>query len=1058
MIQIALSEYLAEIDQLIEDQRFVESIAHCRHILQQHPRHVGTYRMLGKALLEQQNYHDAADVFQRVLSADPEDFIAHVGMSIISKEDTLLPQAVWHMERAHEMDPYNLVIRDELLALYEQRDERLPKTLTLSRSALARLYARSEMYLLAAAELRQLLAEDENRMDLMTLLAETLWQAGQRVDAVDVCLEILERLPNSIKANAILAEVWLTTGRGEEANEFIDALSRLTLPERTTIDDNGLVATVYSTEGAPSLPQQQMVDYLDYVPEAEGSTEDIVPQWVDELNLVDESAMADPDAAIVDDIPTPLPLTDVPSWFNDLGDEVQPTEEPASETSLDWLRDVAVSRAEPVADNELVGLDESYSAPDSQGNIVDEVMASSPAEDIPDWLGGILEEQDGDSLLDSLVGPDRDMPEAEELPLLPDAEPDDSAWNDWDEVDIPALADDSVDDLTWLHEDTAEDDQPVDGDGEEFTWLENSASPVVDVSAADEEDFDWLDAELDNQQDPAPAEPIPAAADLDDFDWLEDGDPALPPAEEPAAALAPADSADNLLDLDDLPDMAEEWTLSGSEEHFMDLHDKPGNEDEELSSESESSSPTAQQPEDGALDWLQDLADAEPTHTGLLRSVSDDEPLPDWLSQDIADGSLAKELPDWLAEDSLVSGSDLSATVTDHEMIIPDVDRGTGDLSQVVLPETPIDSLDEIVEDEDVSEDLSWLDAMSPVDEPPTLSWADSGVTPVPTEEPPTPPAAQHVPELLPEPEPSDDEMSLFDNWQDDTVRMSAEEFAALQKAAGVGAEDESPSDAEIAMDWLDELSEAPEMDMDAEPMMAPETEIMASSDPELSMAPEDEAEAMDWLEDLSAEFEIDAGVTDLSEVSDDLDLFEESLEPPSSGELTWLDELSQPVVDEETGETLLGPDDGSVAASGETVSAKDLDSAEVMAWLDELAELPENEEPGTVVDDDLLPDLLGSAVELPVAEVEVTQEEDSDAMAWLDQLATEFADEETGDTAMATDIDDLLAETPEPEADIVEMQMAAPEPPQVIVDGQVVPDLDIEPTEDPLSEADAMA
>ena len=152
MIQIALSEYLAEIDQLIEDQRFVESIAHCRHILQQHPRHVGTYRMLGKALLEQQNYHDAADVFQRVLSADPEDFIAHVGMSIINKEDTLLPQAVWHMERAHEMDPYNLVIRDELLALYEQRDSRPPKNLTLSRSALARLYARSEMFLLAAAE------------------------------------------------------------------------------------------------------------------------------------------------------------------------------------------------------------------------------------------------------------------------------------------------------------------------------------------------------------------------------------------------------------------------------------------------------------------------------------------------------------------------------------------------------------------------------------------------------------------------------------------------------------------------------------------------------------------------------------------------------------------------------------------------------------------------------------------------------------------------------------------------------------------------------------------
>ena len=455
-----------------------------------------------------------------------------------------------------------------------------------------------------------------------------------------------------------------------------------------------------------------------------------------------------------------------------------------------------------------------------------------------------------------------------------------------------------------------------------------------------------------------------------------------------------------------------------------------------------------------------------------MRSDSDDEPLPDWLTQDIAESNLAKELPDWLAEDSLVSGSELSATVTDHEMIIPDVDRGTGDLSQDDLPEESADAPDDFVEDEDVSEDLSWLDAMSPVDEPPTLSWADSGVTPVPSEEPPTPPSAQAVPDVTPEPEPAGDEIGILDNWQDDTVRMSAEEFAALQKAAGLGGEGESPSDAEIAMDWLDELSEAPEMDLDAEETAAPATEIVSTSDPELSLSSEDEADAMDWLEDISAEFEIDAGVTDLSNVSDDLDLFEESLETPSSGELTWLDELAQPVVDEETGETLMGPDDGSVSASGETVSAKDLDSAEVMAWLDELAELPENEEPGTVVDDDLLPDLLGSAVELPVAEGEVTQEEDSDAMAWLDQLATEFADEEAGDTAMATDVDDLLAEAPEPEVDLVEMEldapepevepaameMDAPEPPRVIIDGQEIPDLDIEPTDDPLSEADAMA
>ena len=1062
MIQIALSEYLAEIDQLIEDQRFVESIAHCRHILQQHPRHVGTYRMLGKALLEQQNYHDAADVFQRVLSADPEDFIAHVGMSIINKEDTLLPQAVWHMERAQEMDPYNLVIRDELLSLYEQRDERLPKSLILSRSALARLYVKSEMYSLAAAELRQLLAEDDGRMDLMTLLAETLWHAGQRVDAVDVCLEILERLPNSIKANAILAEVWLTTGRGEEANEFLDVLQRLTLPEQATLDEDALVATVFVTEGAPSLPQQQMVDYLDYVAEMETSTEDIVPQWVDELNLVSQDAPQDPDAAIVDDIPTPLPLTDVPSWFDDLADEVPAESEPAGEStdesSLDWLRDVAVARSETTSssEEELLSFAEDAIPLASTDEIVDEVMASSPSEDIPDWLGGILAEQDSDSLLDALAGPEREeVTGADDQLAEAEIEADDSAWNDWDNVNVAPLVDDG-ETLTWLDDEMSE---ASPGEEEEsFTWLENSAAPVLDAAPAAEENFDWLD---EPDSDDAETEAI-AADVIDEFDWIDEGSADWEAVDGPAGPnTAPAETADSL------SDMADEPALSGSEEHFMDLNDKPGNEDENLPSESESSSSAAQQPDDDALDWLQDLADAEKTHTGLLRSPAEEEQLPDWLTQDMAEGSLPKELPDWLAEDALASGSDLSATVTDHEMIIPDVDRGTGDLGRDELPDEIAGVAEDFVEDE-VEEDLSWLDAMSPVDEPPTLSWADSEVgstpEPAPTEEPPTPQAAH----AIPADEPAEaDEVDLFDNWQEDTARISADEFAALQAAAGLGEEDpfsiESPSDAEIAMDWLDELSDAPEMALPDDVPAAPVTEIVDSPDVQTpsSAAPVDD---MDWLEDLSAELEIDAGVTDMAELAADFEPDDEALEAPSSSELTWLDELSEPILDVETGEALLGPDDGAVSASGESVSAKDLDSAEVMAWLDELSELPDSEVAETMADEDLLPDLLGSAVELPVAEMEVSEEGDSDAMAWLDQLATEFADEgnDTPDLVDAVDVAEELSPEPSEAAPDLTPEMTVEETPAeratVVIDGQEVPDLDMEPTEDPLSEADAMA
>jgi Tfp pilus assembly protein PilF len=93
------------------------AIQHCRHILQQHPQHVASYRLLAKALLEQGDHSGAAELFQRILSADPNDHIAHAGLAIIYQEEDVLSQSLWHLERAHEIEPYNAAIQQELRAL-----------------------------------------------------------------------------------------------------------------------------------------------------------------------------------------------------------------------------------------------------------------------------------------------------------------------------------------------------------------------------------------------------------------------------------------------------------------------------------------------------------------------------------------------------------------------------------------------------------------------------------------------------------------------------------------------------------------------------------------------------------------------------------------------------------------------------------------------------------------------------------------------------------------------------------------------------------------------------
>src|SRR4030066_42337 len=172
MAKIPLRTYNREIEHLIEQNQLEQAIAHARHILKFFPKHVNTYRLLGKAYLESQRYGDAADVFQRVLSALPDDFVSQVGMSIIREDEANLDHAIWHMERAFEVQPANSAIQGELRRLYGRRDGIEPPKVRLTRSALARMYAKGGLYDQAIAELRAALSEDPNRPDLPLLLPQ----------------------------------------------------------------------------------------------------------------------------------------------------------------------------------------------------------------------------------------------------------------------------------------------------------------------------------------------------------------------------------------------------------------------------------------------------------------------------------------------------------------------------------------------------------------------------------------------------------------------------------------------------------------------------------------------------------------------------------------------------------------------------------------------------------------------------------------------------------------------------------------------------------------------
>jgi tetratricopeptide (TPR) repeat protein len=221
MAKVSLRIYNREIEGMIEHgQRLDEAVAHCRHILKTFPKHLETYRLLGKAYLESKRYKEAVDIFQRVLVAVPDDFVSHVGMSIIADDQKKLDDAIWHMERAFEVQPSNAAIQGELQRLFGRRDGVEPPKIRLTRGALAHMYVQGELYNQAIAEIRAVLGNDPQRADIQVLLAKAYFRNGQNADAAEICKQLFKRFPYCLDANRILAEISASTQRADTTQVY----------------------------------------------------------------------------------------------------------------------------------------------------------------------------------------------------------------------------------------------------------------------------------------------------------------------------------------------------------------------------------------------------------------------------------------------------------------------------------------------------------------------------------------------------------------------------------------------------------------------------------------------------------------------------------------------------------------------------------------------------------------------------------------------------------------------------------------------------------------------
>ena len=426
MAKVSLRIYNREIENLVENSQLDEAIAHCRHILNAFPKYLETYRLLGKAYLEAKRYREATDIFERLLMAVPDDFVAHVGMSIIHDEQNNLDSAIWHMERAFEVQPSNAAIQAELQRLFGRRDGVEPPKIRLTRGALAHMYVQGELYPQAIAEINSVLEEDPERQDMQVLLARAYFHAGQKSEAAEICSQLLRRYPYCFDANRVLVELIPQTERGESTQVYRHRVSELdpystfatgSVFHTEEVADAALNLERLEWDGQPVDMQPEWGDSLGINRGDKPAERDEQPEWL-KAAMTNESAPAstpDKKSASVSGVGIAAGDDQIPDflreagWGEDTGTFqegagiFEQSDDDAAKADIaegelpDWVKAMAPQ-----------GADEISTIPPGNSTEQEEDLTQ---DDVPDWLQGLGDVQSTPSTEEEQIAPAEDIPE-----------------------------------------------------------------------------------------------------------------------------------------------------------------------------------------------------------------------------------------------------------------------------------------------------------------------------------------------------------------------------------------------------------------------------------------------------------------------------------------------------------------------------------------------------------------------------------------------------------------------------------------------------------------------
>ena len=855
MDKIPLRTYLKEIENLVDRGENDQAIAHCRHILKAYPKNLATYRLLGKALLENRRYGDAADVFQRVLSGVPDDFVSHVGMSIIREDEGNQDAAIWHMERAFEVQPYNSAIQDELRRLYGRRDGLEPPKVRLTRGALARMYARGNLYQQAIGELRAALSEDPQRSDLQVMLARMYFMAGQKVEAVETCSSLLKKLPYCLEANRVISAILPETERKEETQVYRERVMAL--------DPYLVLASPFETTADNVRDQVVVIEKLDY---KEGQLEEASqPAWAASLGVSFDELRSSEEP--------------VPDWLQAISQDQAPAKKrepsptPTEQTSREEipLEDLSSESAGLLPGEEQEEeLPSWISFPDQPSGAGKEKAAA----EIPDWMKEAGWETSTSASEGAL--PPFEYPEEGEADISGITKAELPPWlqaiapEGLDPSTTPSAEEASQEFMPWLQDSGSESQLPT--PEVESDWLEELGEQPAEAPS---EVPDWL-GELGEGAPSAGQEDIQAEPAQEIPEWLKEtageadeasvGGEGAPSAEQGVRLELPISEAEPA---EEMPDWLKEIEAAPEEQELAD-------EEPAVAVESVEETPTEEAlPAEEAPEWVEE-AEAEPAEQTVaveepiieveaIQETPTDEEAPDRLEEieaEPAEQAVAEEEP-------VTQVEAIEETPQEEEEPAEEVpewleelegEPDEGPIAEEEAPATQVEAVEETPEEEEapVEEVPEWLEELegepgeeatteeeAPAEEIP--AWLQElGVTPLEAGLGDEEIEGEDLAPFLEEAAQSDEIPDWLKGFQEgSTVPALDEEEIEPGGIAGILEEAEA---AEEIPDWIREMGTGQLGEMAADLEGPPDSEATTKG------TEAEEAEELDWLQIIGEE------------------------------------------------------------------------------------------------------------------------------------------------------------------------------------------------------------